>query len=56
MIQIQLNQYTWDSKMAALNLSNQGDHYTCASLNKDGGYVVFGFMCSLIAFKVNLEG
>ena len=40
--------------MAAVNVSTQGDHYMCVSLNKDGGYIVFGFVCSLIACEVNL--
>ena len=32
--------YTWDSKMAAVNVSTQGDHLTCVqSFNRDHGYV-----------------
>ena len=34
----------------------KGNHYTCASLNKDSSFVIFGFVCSLIAQKMNLEG
>ena len=41
--------------MAAVNVSTQGDHYTRASLNKVNGYAVFGFVCILIARKVNSE-
>ena len=37
-------------------MSTKGDHYTCVrSLNKDGGYIVFGPVCSLVTQEVNLE-
>ena len=40
--------------MAAVTISTKGDHYACArSLNKDGGYVVFGLLCSLVARELN---
>ena len=49
--------YTWDSKMAALNVSTQGNHSLCAqSLNKDDGCFIFGFRCSLITREVISEG
>ena len=43
--------------MATVNISTKGDHYMCMrGLNKDGGYVIFGLVCSLVAQEVNLEG
>ena len=48
---------SYDIKMAAMNLSTKGDHFTSAqNLNKDGGYVVVGFMCSLIACEQERSG